>query len=59
MCEFQERFGLAQSKTSYHLRVLKDAGLVREETRGKWTFYSLDEEAAAAALREIHGLLRA
>ena len=23
VCEFQERFGLAQSKTSYHLRVLK------------------------------------
>ena len=50
VCEFQERFGLAQSKTSYHLRVLKEAGLVTEETRGKWSFYSVDDEAAAAAL---------
>ena len=59
VCEFQERFGLAQSKTSYHLRVLKDAGLINEETRGKWTFYSVDDRAAVAALEQIHTLLRA
>jgi ArsR family transcriptional regulator, arsenate/arsenite/antimonite-responsive transcriptional repressor len=59
VCEFQERFGLAQSKTSYHLRVLKEAGLVSEETRGKWTFYSVDDQAAAAALGQISALLRA
>jgi ArsR family transcriptional regulator, arsenate/arsenite/antimonite-responsive transcriptional repressor len=59
VCEFQERFGLAQSKTSYHLRVLKEAGLVTEETRGKWTFYSVNGQAAAAALLEMHSLLRA
>ncbi len=46
VCEFQEQFGLAQSKASYHLRVLKDAGLVVEETRGKWTFYSVNSEVA-------------
>jgi len=53
VCEFQEQFGLAQSKASYHLRVLKDAGLVREETRGKWTFYAVDGERLAAALRDF------
>jgi ArsR family transcriptional regulator, arsenate/arsenite/antimonite-responsive transcriptional repressor len=58
VCEFQERFGLAQSKTSYHLRVLREAGLVNEETRGKWTFYSVDDQAAAAALAQIGALLR-
>ena len=57
VCEFQERFGLAQSRASYHLRVLKDAGLVREETRGKWSFYSVDREAAAAAIAQVRGLL--
>ena len=50
MCEFQEQFGLGQSKTSYHLRVLREAGLVTEETRGKWTFYQLDRDAAQRAL---------
>ena len=53
VCEFQEQFGLAQSKASYHLRVLKDAGLVTEETRGKWSFYAVDGERLAAALRDL------
>ena len=56
VCEFQEQFGLGQSRTSYHLRVLKDAGLVTEETRGKWTFYALDNEAMQRALRALQGL---
>lgn len=56
VCEFQEAFGLGQSRTSYHLRVLKDAGLVTEETRGKWTFYELDREAFAVALDVLRKL---
>jgi ArsR family transcriptional regulator, arsenate/arsenite/antimonite-responsive transcriptional repressor len=34
------------------VKKLKDAGLVREERRGKWAFYSLDREAAGALLGE-------
>jgi ArsR family transcriptional regulator len=56
VCEFQEQFGLGQSRTSYHLRVLREAGLVTEEMRGKWTFYGLDREALAAALHALQGL---
>jgi ArsR family transcriptional regulator len=59
VCEFQEQFGLAQSRTSYHLRVLKDAGLIKEETRGKWSFYEVDEEAARAALAQLGAVLKA
>ncbi|HSL96645.1 MAG TPA: metalloregulator ArsR/SmtB family transcription factor, partial [Thermoleophilia bacterium] len=58
VCEFQSELGLGQSTTSYHLRVLREAGLVREEARGKWTFYELDRAAAAAALARLRGLLR-
>jgi ArsR family transcriptional regulator len=50
VCEFEEHFSMGQSKVSYHVRKLKDAGLVREERRGKWTFYSLDREAASGLL---------
>lgn len=46
VCEFERHFGMGQSKVSYHMKKLKDAGLVREEKRGKWSFYSLDREAA-------------
>jgi ArsR family transcriptional regulator, arsenate/arsenite/antimonite-responsive transcriptional repressor len=52
VCEFEEQFGMGQSKVSYHMRKLKDAGLVHEEKRGKWSFYSLDREAARELLGE-------
>lgn len=52
VCEFEECFGMGQSKVSYHMRKLKEAGLVREERRGRWSFYSLDREAARELLSD-------
>ncbi len=52
VCEFEDYFGMGQSKVSYHMKKLKDAGLVCEERRGKWSFYSLDREAAGELLGE-------
>jgi ArsR family transcriptional regulator, arsenate/arsenite/antimonite-responsive transcriptional repressor len=52
VCEFEEVFGMGQSKVSYHMKKLKDVGLVREERRGKWSFYSIDREAAGELLGE-------
>jgi ArsR family transcriptional regulator, arsenate/arsenite/antimonite-responsive transcriptional repressor len=52
VCEFADYFGMGQSKVSYHMKKLKGAGLVREERRGKWSFYSLDREAAGKLLGE-------
>ena len=57
VCELQGLYGLAQSKVSYHLKVLREAGLVRETKRGKWGFYAVDEAAARTALAELSGLL--
>jgi len=58
VCDFQDHFGLGQSKASYHLRVLREAGLVREEVRGKWTFYSVETKAARRALDAFAELMR-
>ena len=52
VCEFEDRFGMGQSKVSYHMRKLKEARLVREERRGKWSFYSLDRGAAGDLLAD-------
>jgi ArsR family transcriptional regulator len=52
VCEFEEHFGMGQSKVSYHMKKLKDARLVQEERRGKWAFYSLDREVAGELLGE-------
>jgi ArsR family transcriptional regulator len=52
VCEFEGYYGMGQSKVSYHLGKLKEAGLVREDKRGKWSFYSLDRETSARLLVE-------
>ena len=57
VCEFQEQLGLGQSKVSYHLHVLREAGLVDVDERGKWAFYSLRAERLEALLSTIEGWL--
>jgi ArsR family transcriptional regulator len=57
VCEFEDYFGMGQSKVSYHVRKLKEAGLIREEKRGKWSFYSLDQGAVQELLHETAGHL--
>lgn len=37
--------GISQSAVSQHLRVLRSAGLVRDERKGYWIYYSLNREA--------------
>ena len=57
VCEFEGYYGMGQSKASYHLGRLKEAGLVREQRRGRWSFYSLDREAAGGLLAGVAGYL--
>lgn len=40
-----EALGVTQSAVSQHLRILKAAGLVRDERQGYWIYYSLNREA--------------
>jgi len=40
-CEFEELLGLSQSRVSYHLKVLLDAGVITRETYGTWSHYRL------------------
>lgn len=40
-CEFEELLGMAQSKVSYHLKILLRAGIVARELHGTWSHYRL------------------
>ncbi len=40
-CEFQELLDLNQSKVSYHLKILLDAGLINREVVANWRHYGL------------------
>jgi ArsR family transcriptional regulator len=44
VCELLEEIGIAANLLSYHLRVLKDAGLVEASRRGRWVDYRLAPE---------------
>lgn len=42
VCELCEILGVTQSKLSFHLKTLKEAGLVRSRQEGRWIYYSLN-----------------
>ncbi|MGY2895343.1 ArsR/SmtB family transcription factor [Deinococcus sp. UYEF24] len=44
VCDLEVVLALPQSKVSYHLAVLREAGLVSSEQRGKNSFYRLERE---------------
>lgn len=41
VCELQAELDASQSRLSFHLRRLKDAGLVRDRKEGRWVYYAL------------------
>lgn len=45
VCELQDVLAAAQSRLSFHLRVLKDAGIVTDRRDGRWVHYSLNRDA--------------
>ncbi|MFD0669878.1 ArsR/SmtB family transcription factor [Cohnella sp. GCM10027633] len=44
VCDLSEAVAMPQSKLSYHLKILLDAGLVHRETKGTWSYYELNED---------------
>jgi len=46
VCDLQELTGVAPNLLSYHLRVLRHAGLVEASRRGRWVDYRLADDAA-------------
>lgn len=52
VCELQDELGAAQSRLSFHLRVLREAGLVEDRREGRWAYYRIVPDALA----EVHDL---
>lgn len=50
VCHIESAFGLSQSAISYHLKVLRDAGLVLTQRHGTWIYYQLCPERLQALL---------
>jgi len=45
VCELQDELRAAQSRLSFHLKVLKDAGLITDRKEGRWVYYAIDSDA--------------
>ncbi|BAD63371.1 ArsR/SmtB family transcription factor [Shouchella clausii] len=52
VCDLMEEMQMSQSKLSYHLKILVDANLLKMETKGTWSYYSVNEPEVDALLSE-------
>jgi len=53
-CDLRPALGdIAPSKLAYHLKELRGAGLVTEERKGKWVYYTIDEAALERFTRRL------
>jgi ArsR family transcriptional regulator len=59
VCELTGDLEAAQSRLSFHLRVLKDAGLVTDRREGRWIHYTLNTDALAEASEVIESMASA
>lgn len=57
VCDLAGLFQTGQSRLSFHLKVLKEAGLVQDRPEGRWSYYSLNP-SALEELEEFIGDLK-
>lgn len=53
VCDLQGELDAAQSRLSFHLKVLRTAGLVTDRKQGRWSYYTIVPEALAT----VHDLV--
>src|SRR5262245_58299608 len=56
VCDLTDALDAAQSRLSFHLKTLKDAGLVTDRRQGRWVYYSLNPAAFEALAQIVAGL---
>ena len=59
VCDIETSFDMIQSRISRHLKILKEAGFLRVQRRGRWAFYSIRnplDEFRQSILKEINFL---
>ncbi len=45
VCELTDALQAGQSRLSFHLKVLKDAGLIQDRPEGRWIYYAINADA--------------
>ena len=47
VCDLLEAFDVTAPSVSYHLKILREAGLISSERRGTWVYYRVNPEVMA------------
>lgn len=56
VCELTDALDAAQSRLSFHLKVLKDAGLITDRREGRWMYYTLERDTLGRCAELIQQL---
>src|SRR5260370_22522581 len=56
VCDLTEELDSRQSLLSFHLRTLKDAGLVTDRRDGRWGYYAINPDGLQSLRRALHEL---
>jgi ArsR family transcriptional regulator len=59
VCDLTDALDAAQSRLSFHLKVLKDAELVTDRREGRWMYYTLNPVTLSEMSELIDGLATA
>lgn len=57
VCELTDALHTGQSRLSFHLKVLKDAGLIHDRPEGRWIYYSINRDVLAEMNEAITSML--
>src|SRR5919109_4746144 len=52
-CNIVPVFGLSQPTVNYHIKILREAGLVQSERRGQWVYHRVNQKALLGAVRDL------
>jgi ArsR family transcriptional regulator len=58
VCDLTDLLETGQSRLSFHLKILKDAGILTDRREGRWVYYALNP-AAVEKLERFVGELKA
>jgi ArsR family transcriptional regulator len=53
VCDLTDALETGQSRLSFHLKTLKDAGILRDRRQGRWVYYALDPDVVDDVLQFV------
>ncbi len=57
-CNISDALGIAQSKLSYHMKILCDSGIIESWYIGKWTHYKISAQGSEAAVKLLEDITK-